>query len=242
MKENLIKDTTITFLKAGVAAIPFVGGSINSVWSDLQGKQMQEKINRLYLITELIKTDLVFIEAKVNDAFTLSSDFADVVETTLHHIINERKEEKRIMFKNILLNSMIAHDVDFDKTEKFCNLLTILGTMELLVLAVLYSPEVYNKKNGEPIKHLNPETPGSIRMSWVTKTVQIIDVLTEIFSKQPQSKENIIDALNILETNRIVIPKIATATLQTNGHPIDILKDRLTTKGKEFASYLILNK
>lgn len=94
MKKNLNKDTTIILLKAGVAAIPFVGGSIISVWSDLQEKQIQEKIERLYSITESFKTEMVHIEAKVNEAFTTSSDFTDVVETTLRHIVNERKEEK----------------------------------------------------------------------------------------------------------------------------------------------------
>lgn len=216
MKEE-IKDTAITLVKAGVAAIPFFGGSITSIWSDLQGKQLQEKIKRLESLTEAIKTDMAIIEDKVNENYTTGQDFADIVESTLRHIIDERKDQKRTMFKNILLNSMIAKVVDFDKTEKFCNLLTILGTMELFVLAVLYSPEAYNKNNGEPIKHLNPETPGSIRMTWITKTVQITDVLDEILSNEPHTRENIIDALNILEANRIVIPQITTATFQTNG-------------------------
>ena len=238
MKKEIFENTAITIVKAGVAAIPFVGGSINSIWSDLQGKQLQEKIKRLVSITEAIQTDMATIETKVNANYTSSSDFTDIVESTLRHIIEERKDQKRTMFKNILLKCRIAKDVDFDKNEKFCNLLTNLGTMELLVLAVLYSPEAYNKNNGEPLKHLNPETPGSIRMTWITKTVHIIDVLIEILSEELHAKEGIIDALNILETNRIVIPQITTATLQTNGHPIAILKDRLTPKGKEFVSYL----
>jgi len=183
---------------------------------------------------------MILIKTKVNEAFTSRSDFADVVETTLRHIINERKEEKRIMFKNILLNSMIANEVDFDKTEKFCSLLANMGTMELIVLAVLYSPEVYNKNNGEPIKHLNPETPGIIRMSSVRKRVHIIDVLKELFSKESYSNDDIIDAVHFLELNRLVIPQLITATLETDGHPINILKDRLTPKGKEFATYLLL--
>lgn len=234
----MIKDTTVTILKAGIAAIPFVGGSINSVWSDLQGKQLQEKIKRLESITKSIKIDMCIIEDKVNVSYTSSSDFADIVEFTLRQIIEERKDQKRTMFKNILLNSMIAKDVDFDKTEKFCTLLTNFGTMELLLLAVLYSPEAYNKNNGEPIKHLNPETSGLIRMVSVRKRVHIIDVLKELFSKESFSNDNIIDSVHFLELNRLVIPQLMTATLETDGHPIDILKDRLTSKGKEFVSYI----
>ncbi|HEY5509609.1 MAG TPA: hypothetical protein VIK10_01140 [Prolixibacteraceae bacterium] len=235
-----MNETTITILKAGLAAIPYVGGPINSVWSDLQGKQVQEKIERFFSITESIKTDMILIETKVNKAFTSSSDFADVVESTLQRIINERKGEKRIMFKNILLNSMMAKEVDFDKTEKFCSLLADIGTIDLMVLAVLYSPEVYNKNNGEPIKHLNPETPGIFRVFTVTKRVHIIDVLKDLFSKKSYSNDDIIDAVHFLESNRLVIPQLKTATLETNGHPIDILKNRLTPKGKEFATYLLL--
>lgn len=233
---------SIILSKAGVAAIPYFGGPLNSLWSDLQGKQVQEKIKRIESITESIQTDMILIETKVNEAFTSSSDFLDVVESTLRRIINERKEEKRIMFKNILLNSMIAKEVDFDKTEKFCSLLENMGTMELIVLAVLYSPEEYNKNNGEPIKHLNPETPGLIRMSSVRKRVHIIDVFKELFSKESYSNDDIIDAVHFLESNRLVIPQLITATLETDGHPIDILKDKLTPKGKEFSTYLKLTQ
>lgn len=146
------------------------------------------------------------------------------------------------MFKNILLNSMIAKEVDFDKTEKFCNLLANIGTLELLILAIFYSPDVYNKNNGEPIKHLNPETPGFIRMMWVRKIVYLIDVLKELVSNESYSNDDIIDAIHFLESNRLVIPHLTTTTLDTNGHPIDILKDRLTPKGKKFATYLQLIK
>ena len=236
------KDTSIILLKAGVAAIPFFGGSLNSLLSDLQGKQVQEKIQRLESITESIKNDMAFIENNVNLAYTSNPDFADIVMSTMRHIIDERKDQKRIMFKNILLNSMIAEEVDFDKTEKFGSLLAIMGTIELIALAVFYSPEEYNKNNGEPIKHLNPETHGFIRMSSVRKRVHIIDVLKELFSKGSYSNDDIIDAVHFLESNRLVIPQLVTATLETDGHPIDILKDRLTPKGKEFATYLKLTQ
>ena len=77
-------------------------------------------------------------------------------------------------------------------------------------------------------------------MSSVRKRVHIIDVLKELFSKELYSNDDIIDAVHFLELNRLVIPQLITATLETNGHPIDILKNRLTPKGNEFATYLLL--
>jgi len=38
MKKTLIKDMSIILSKAGVAAIPYFGGPLNSLWSDLQEK------------------------------------------------------------------------------------------------------------------------------------------------------------------------------------------------------------
>lgn len=49
----------------------------------------------------------------------------------------KRKEEKRILFKNILIHSITTKNCSYDKTEKYFRILEQMNSLELLLLKIL---------------------------------------------------------------------------------------------------------
>ena len=52
-------------------------------------------------------------------------------------------------------------------------------------------------------------------------------------------KDDISESMYFLEENRLLMEKASSYRLQTNGHPIHTLEDKLTSKGKDFISFII---
>ncbi len=53
------------------------------------------------------------------------------------------------------------------------------------------------------------------------------------------SQDDISEAMYFLESNRLVNENASEYRLQTNGNPIDVLDDKLTSKGKDFISFIL---
>ena len=66
--------------KAAVSAIPFVGGSIASLWSDLESSQVERKISRFIGLVETLQSDFEIIKEKVNKDFVSAPDCQDIFE------------------------------------------------------------------------------------------------------------------------------------------------------------------
>lgn len=155
-----------------------------------------------------------------------TDDFLDVFEEATRYVITERQDLKRQMFKNILANSITSPVCDYDKTERYFRLLNNLGELELKVLAVLANPEEYNKSHGMVIK------PGDLTGMI---TVTSMGVLTQLLGLKVHEIE---DTISVLFTNGLVIENSMGSRLQTNGNPIHVLKNLLTTRGINFVKYL----
>ena len=125
--------------------IPVLGGTLTSVWSDIEAIQAKRKHERLEEFYLALETEVQKIKEQINESYINQSDFLDVFEQTAKHIVNERREEKRVLFRNILLNSIIAKGCSYDKTEKYLRILEQMNNTELLLLKILKNPEVYNE-------------------------------------------------------------------------------------------------
>lgn len=55
--------------------------------------------------------------------------------------------------------------------------------------------------------------------------------------KVPQ--DDISESLYFLEGNRLLAEKTGSYRVQTNGHPIHTLEDKLTSKGKDFIAFIL---
>ena len=147
-KENVIEKGMVA-IKGITAMIPVLGGTLTSVWSDIdaiQAKRKHERLEEFYLSLEM---EVQKIKEQINESYINQPDF-----------VNERKEEKRILFRNILLSSITAKECSYDKTEKYLRILEQMNGLELLILRILQNPSEFNRQNGEKIKDPNAPTPG----------------------------------------------------------------------------------
>lgn len=218
--------------KTVVSFIPYLGNAISTIWNEFESAQLQRKVERFEELVKTLSNDLTRLETRVNQEYINKPDCADLLEKTVHNIVIERLEEKRLAYKNILINSIVDKNCDFDRTEKYISLLSQMTKIDILLLSTFQNPELTNKQNGYPVKNHS-----EIKMGNVTHTYQrdynIYDIIYELWRF---NKEDIADSIAFLYQNRLINKD--NFVLSTNGHPIHTLDNMLTNKGKEFIRFI----
>jgi hypothetical protein len=218
------------------AKLPILGEVLTSVWSDieaLQAKRKQERLEEFYIS---LKDEVENIKEQINSSYVNQTDFLDIFELTAKYIVNERTEEKRILFKNILINSIIENDCSYDKTEKYLRILEPMNSLELRILRVLRNPAQFNEEQGEIIKDPNWISPGVRNGFQFSMTYKFLETLSKLITV---SEEDTAEAMFFLESSRLVMEKTIGSSTQTKAHPIHTLDNMLTSKGKDFISFIL---
>ena len=229
-KENVIEKGMVA-IKGITAMIPVLGGTLTSVWSDIdaiQAKRKHERLEEFYLSLEMEVQKILF-----------TSSIIILMKNPLQRLFSwakKRKEEKRILFRNILLSSITAKECSYDKTEKYLRILEQMNGLELLILRILQNPSEFNRQNGEKIKDPNAPTPGYRNLIIYTRTYFFIEMLSELLNA---AQEDVAESIYYLESNRLIVDNVSLSKLQTNGHPIRTLEDKLTSKGKDLIAFII---
>lgn len=230
------KKALSTMGKAAVSAIPFVGGSIASLWSDLESSQIERKISRFVGLVETLQSDFEVIKDKVNQDFVSASDCQDIFEKMSKLVINERVEEKRLLYKNAYLNSMTSTIVDFDALERNLRLIEQLNTIEIHLLRLFDNPKLYNKNVGNIIRDPFIDANGN-RLSSYMVDYFMLEQIMRLLPREIK-KDDVYESILFLTQNRIIKEGVVNKQLKTNGNPISIFDDVLTDKGKSFVKQL----
>ena len=125
-----------------------ITGFIVSYVETVKERQAERKLTRCLEMLESLQKDLDESQKSINEKYVKNDDFLDIFEQTVNQVANERNDDKRMYFKNILLNSIFKDTVDYDITEKYMNSLSRLEKDDLTILKVLYQPELANKAKG----------------------------------------------------------------------------------------------
>ena len=232
-----LTETAIEEVGAKMIEIAFpIGGSIlvNTLKS-FQSKQLARKVERVAAFAQKLYDEVQDLKDTVNKDYFSSPDYLDIFEQTINRIAIERTEGKRNYYRRILVHSLCDTNSDYDKTEKYIRLLDRMDVLELRVLVILSKPEQANKELGNIIKDPNEPVPGYINLSTTWGQYGATDTLSQLLKV---NKTDIDEALYGLELERLVVAESRYYKLQTNGHPIHVLDNLLTTKGKDFLSYL----
>ena len=230
-KENILPAMK-AIAKSIAANLPVLNFAIN-FYEEKKAQAAQRKVLRLEEFYRTLSERVVDIKEEVNTEYVSKEDFADIFEQTATHIMNERIEEKRRCFQNIFVNSMVASSCSYDKTEKYMRLLVDMSWLELKVLSVLNNPANYNEMVGNIIKD---PSEGNYYMGFGLSSYNYIDLLVKLLD---ESQETIKDALYYLQSNRLIIEQSNAIRSQMNSHPIHVLDNMLTPKGKDFVSYVL---
>ena len=217
------------FIKDLVRFLP-LGGAAVEIYEEFQSKQIERKLKRLEEFYVNLAATVNVQEERINKEFVNKDDFLDVFEEATRYVVLERQEQKRSLFKNILANSILSSDCDYDKTERYFRLLDNRSDLELRVLAVLDNPEKYNRSHGMIIKD---PINNAYQTTW--STVASIGVLTQLLGINVHQAE---EAIAVLFSNGLIIENSMSKRLQTNGNTIYVLKNLLTIRGKDFVKFL----
>lgn len=209
--------------------IPIVGFA-KDVYENLSQIQAERKIHRLECLLEDLNYTVFTLQERLNAQFVSQEDFVDVFEKASRYVANERNEYKRKCFRNILLNSMLAQECDYDRTERFCRILDNLNYDDMRVLSVLSNPVSYNRKNGMIIK--DPQNNQFIT-HWVRATAE--NVLCQLLKMEDYE---IRESVNYLFNNGLVCENLLNKAIETNSNPVFVLNGSLSRRGQEFVAYI----
>jgi len=215
--------------RALTAAIPFIGGTINSLWADFSAHRKELRFAEL---VNSLESDIQVIQ-NINQSFITHEDFLDLFENISRHVVIERDSAKRIMYKNLIVSSAKDVNANFDKTEKYIRLLEAITTNETIYLKIFLNPRKFNDECGSPIVNKNDEGD-SYSTYW--ENVTVLELLKRLLPNLPT--EDILDSLDFLEKNRLVNTNNGADSLKTNGNPIDLLENKITEKGMNFIDYI----
>lgn len=231
---NNSKEIALSSLKAFIdtlgGCIPILGFAKN-VYENLTQIQAERKQQRLYDFISGLSASVSLLESRLNKDYVSNEDFIDVFEKASRYIANERCDEKRTCFKNILINSMINPQSDYDKTERFFRILDNISLDEIKILGILVNPMKYNKENGMIIKE-----PFHNQYQTTFANVTGGGILTTLLKKNDYEVR---ESVNYLFYNGLVEINLMDKGLHTNENPIHVLDNLLTIRGKEFIKFIL---
>lgn len=232
-----LTETAIEEVGAKMVEIAFpIGGSIlvNTLKS-FQSKQLTRKVERIGVFAQKLYNEVQALKEAVNKDYFSSPDYLDIFEQTINRIAIERTEAKRESYRRILVHSLCESACDYDKTEKYLRLLDRMDVLELKILAVLSKPEKSNKELGDVIKDPNKPLPGFVNLSTSWGPYSALTTLSQLLK---ENKTDIEEAMYGLEMERLIVDDSRYYKMETNSHPIHVLDNLLTNKGKDFLNYI----
>lgn len=215
-----------------------ITGFIVSYIETVKARQAERKLTRCMEMLESLRQDLEESQKNINEEYVKNDDFLDIFEQTVNYVANERNIDKRMYFKNILLNSIFKNTVDYDITEKYMNILSRLEKDDLIILKVLYQPELANKVKGYVLKNPNLVNGKRSEFYRIERNYDLVWTLKDLLQI---NEEQIKDSLYALTRERLVNDNTLSFSLKTDGNPVYVLKNHLTPKGKSFISHLLKN-
>ena len=227
--KEIVEASGKAFIKDLVRLLP-IGSTAVEVYEELQSKQIERKVKRLEEFYANLAATVNGLQDKINQEYVSNDDFLDVFEEATRYVVSERQEEKRVLFKNILANSIISTDCDYDRTERFFRILDNLTEIELRILAVLDKPEAYNRTHGMIIAD---PVNSYYQSSWQEVTAS--GVLTQLLGLKIHEVQ---EAVTVLFSNGLIVDNMLSKRLHTNGNTIHVLDNLLTIRGRSFVKSL----
>jgi hypothetical protein len=141
IRESLTKASEIysdqVIIRAGINAIPFVGGSIDVILSSLGQKFVIKRIEDF--ITEL-KSEVELLESqKINHDFLNSEEGFDLIVKSFNSASKTRQREKLRIYAKILKNALTSGKAyEEDEPEIFLKIVEELSIKEFKVATLLF--------------------------------------------------------------------------------------------------------
>ncbi len=115
--------------------VPVLGGPLGAYITGAANERKAKRLKELFLA---LADDLDGIKGKLSSDYLKTDDFADLFEETVRRVASERDEEKRRIYKNILVGVIGYQDVDaYDEQLRVLKTLDDLQPDHIAVLKAI---------------------------------------------------------------------------------------------------------
>lgn len=142
-------------VKAGLNVIPVIGGALASLLGDIQSNRNEKRLKEFLndFADKMTERQNLIQKEFIND-----QEFLDVFINVVDSAMKQRKSEKRILMRNLLINSITFPNSTYDMTEEFERLLEDLCIEHIQILNVFYQDrENMMKSPSSDIKRIETE-------------------------------------------------------------------------------------
>jgi len=113
------------------SVIPVLGGAVNFVLNDWTA---QRRYQRVRDVLQGLARDLQRFKADVKEECVRSDEFADLLDQTLRRVANERHEEKRRLYRGVLLGAITGQEQSYDE---HLHTLRVIDSLQVAHMALL---------------------------------------------------------------------------------------------------------
>ena len=203
-------------IKALITFIPGIGGAIGSILSDALADRKEQRLNEFL---EDLRNEIAENKDRINIDFVSKVDFLDIFESTTLKIANERSEQKRNAFKNILVTGILSNHHTYDDLDNQIRILEQLNADHILLLRFFRAPKEFNSESSQ------------------IRTSTVLNFFTSLLPSW--NREYLHDILSDLEINRLI--KNVSGNLQTMMTSVttDNFNGTLTSRGSIFVTFIL---
>lgn len=218
------RDHVINVIKAGLNAIPCVGGVIASLIDDYIPKFKEERLRKL--LDDLSKDAQAMGEklSSIQEEYVHSEEYAFLFERCLKNAMDNYREEKLKAYRAILLNALLPGAPDEDRKIFYLALLEALTPIHIRVLGILENPVSFDAATGNRVG-----TGGGLATSRMA-------IMSKLFPEYPE--ELLESTWNDLRLRSLVGVGDLRTTIADKG--IHQMEGLLTTLGNQFVRFITL--
>jgi hypothetical protein len=195
--------------------VPVFGGAVGHVFSEWSAARRTQRLREVLVgVIEQIQA----LGVQVREEYVRSDEFEDLLDQTLRRVSAERHEEKRRLYRGLLLSAMTSAETEYDEQLRFLRIIEQLQVAHVRVLRALIQP------------FAPPTSAGHARYSSLTTSQ--LDALRQ---RLPDvAADRIADLMGQLDSLGVV----TAASLRAMAMTVD-LRTTVTAFGQRFVTYVL---
>lgn len=172
--EDPCRDQIVTVISGLSSAVPYLGGPVSAV---LNGYVTKRKFDRMADVINRLADDLAGYQNKVSEQFVSSDDFEDLLDDTLRKVAIERNEAKRIVFKNLLRETIKECDNNYDDHLRIIRAIEQIEPDHILLLKAIDQAPPEERSTSSTPRHTLQNRLRSFSTEHLTDLVEQLDDL-----------------------------------------------------------------
>jgi hypothetical protein len=224
LAKSEIRDHGRNVILAAISAIPVAGGPLSALLAEYLPNWKQERV--LKFIAE-IKLEMQKVQAKINEDYVRSEDFALLFEETFLRVLRTNSDLKLNAYKAILVNACTNTSITEMEKEYFLNLVNSLQEIHILILSLFWNKEKFGQIH-------NSSSPANMYMGGIMTVIKSYMAPLNIDEELIRSAIRDLDNMGILGGVYQSLGVTMTASGALN------LSGRISPFGSKFIGFITL--